>query len=279
MPVLSGLGHNTFIEFDTSIEGVTACLRGRAEVNLIDCRSNPRLNDELFARCRAALDGLRFGKNGGRGALAHVTSVSRPVAPFVYQEEPLDTWQTFGIMAERAVGQSIVLDCDCVSPVWAAFFWRRLAERLPVGLGVSQPKTRVCCHDAASPCKGAGCAVTPAAGKTCRRCGYGMAHAFTVVGYVPGMPDLLRRLLVPMPGEYVAEIRDERGRRRLWRGRAGAFDGSVFAGMPAPRPSFYGSGESAVAWLRPDLRLEDVSAETRDEAEDDDDGRDDGPGE
>src|SRR5512135_317833 len=128
MPRLTSLGRTEFVEFDTSIAGVTACLLGRVEINVVDATHNPRLKDELYARCRAALDGITTGANGGRGALRGVTNVGAAVAPYTYAEEPLDTWQAFNIMAERAPGQSIVLDCDCVSPVWAAFYWLRLGE-------------------------------------------------------------------------------------------------------------------------------------------------------
>jgi hypothetical protein len=250
MPILARLGWTRFVEFDTTIRAVTNLLRAVAENNVTDCQVNPRLQAELFARCRCALQGATAGSNGGLGALpgtGQTKAVPAPdkpegkkdvwvpaVPPFVYEEEPLDTWNDFCLMAERKPGQTIRLDCDCISPVWAAFLWLRFDGTVPVGVGISQPKTRQCCtrRGPTNSCRGRVCTD---AGVFCRTCGYGMAHAFTVVR-IPDLPDdsALRRILVRM--NSAPDV--------------GVLDGSVLAGMGAPRADFYGSGESALKWLR-----------------------------
>src|SRR5262249_60322415 len=101
---------------------------------------------------------------GLRGALGPLASSGRPPRPppFKYVEEPIDKWQAFSVMAEQSPGQTILADCDCLSPMWAAFFY---LAGLSAGLGISQPKTR--------PCK---------TGEESLVCGQGMAHAYTVLG-------------------------------------------------------------------------------------------------
>lgn len=236
MPILSGAGWRKFLTMDTSIPQVTNLLRAQAENNVLDCAENPALDRELVTRCRAALEGARDGVNGGLGALPGAKDRGRPVAPFEYREEPTDEWRTFGMLAEMFPLQAMILDCDCVSPIWAAFFWRRWAGRVGVGVGISQPKTRPCrCRAEGAACKGVRC--TPA-GPVCETCGYGMAHAYTVLR-LDDLPALARRtlapLLVPMTGVYNG---------------AAVFDGSVHAGMGRPKDDFYGSGETSLKWLR-----------------------------
>jgi hypothetical protein len=243
MPILSGSGWRKFISQDATIRQTTNSLRSQAENNVDECRLNPPLKRELFSRCAAAIQGARRGINGGLGALpGGVRNQGRLVAPWEYREEPTDEWRTFGLMAETFPGQSIIADCDCLSPAWAAFFelrWnpRDNAEsqgRVRTGVGISQPKTRPCrCKP--RECKGRIC--TPE-GPICESCGYGMAHAYTVLRMAdlcPDARDTLGPLLVPMDGRY--------------RGISVA-DGSVWAGMGKPRPDFYGSGETALKWLR-----------------------------
>ena len=252
MPLVSGLGWRKFITWDTTIGCVTRQLRSVAENNIEECRKNPALQEELFTRCRSAIAGALQGTNSGLGALPGATNQGQPVAPFRYEEEPLDEWKDWALLAETSPGQTIHLDCDCVSPVWAAFFRLRWAQpnragriwlprqadgvALPIAIGISQPKTRPCrCRAENTKCVGVTC--TPE-GPRCDSCGYGMAHAYTVLEIdkiPPQALDTLRPLLVPMEGKY--------------RGKA-VVDGSVWAGMQKPRGSFYGSGETAIKPLR-----------------------------
>lgn len=237
MPILSGNGWRKFVTMDTSIGQVTNLLRAQAENNVVDCRQNPALKAELYKRCRAALMGAKDGINGGLGALPDAKNQGRPVAPFRYVEEPTDEWRTWGLLAETAPSQTINLDCDCISPVWACFFYLRWDEGfVPVGLGISQPKTRPCrCKP--RECKGVRCTDE---GPICESCGYGMAHAYTVID-TERLPRSARQtlggLMIPMSGKY-------RG--------IGVLDGSVLAGMGKPRDDFYGSGETSLKWLRED---------------------------
>lgn len=158
MPILSGNGWRKFLTQDTRIKCVTNSLRSQAENNVTDCRDNPALQAELFVRCRAALAGAQEGVNGGLGALPGAKNQGKPVAPFAYREEPTDEWRTFAMMAEDNAGQTIWLDCDCISPVWACFFWLRWGGQVPVGVGISQPKTRACrCRVEGVQCKGRVC--------------------------------------------------------------------------------------------------------------------------
>lgn len=251
MPIFAGSGWRKFGSQDTAIPQVTNLLRAQVENNRLDCEQNPALQVELYARCQAALKGATEGVNGGLGALPGFTNGGKPVEPFHYEEEPTDEWKTFRMLAEEVPGRTIRLDCDCISPVWAAFFWFRWKGAVPVGVGISQPKVRPCrCKAAGSRCQGIRC--TPE-GPICESCGYGMAHAYTILRADPftkaranrlgvgleGIPrealDLLRQQLIPMGGKY-------RGTMVL--------DGSVLAGMPKPRDDFYGSGETALKWLR-----------------------------
>jgi hypothetical protein len=230
MPILApGPCWTRFVEFATTIKGTTLLLRGMAQINVEDCRNNPALRRDLDVRCRAALLGPRDGLNGGLGALPGPAGKPGP-PPFRYVEEPVDKWQAFSVMAEQSPGQTILADCDCLSPMWAAFFY---LAGLRAGLGISQPKTR--------PCK---------SGESGLVCGHGMAHAYTVLALdsVPARHGWLRALCIPMS----PTARDARG-RPLALEPLGAFDGSTMAGMPPPRdPGFYGSGESAVCWLHED---------------------------
>ncbi len=237
MPVLSGAGWRKFLTQDTSIPCVTNSLRAQAENNVTDCRDNPALQAELYTRCRAAIQGLRDGTNASLGALPGVKNVGKPVAPYEYREEPLDEWKTFALLAETFPGQTIIADCDCLSPAWAAFFWLRWQKQVPVGVGISQPKTRPCrCRQQGKHCKGILCTKE---GPVCASCGYGMAHAYTILG-MEALPDGARSVLgphlIPMTGKHDG---------------VGVWDGSVFAGMPRPRDDgFYGSGETSLKWLR-----------------------------
>lgn len=226
-----------FVEFNTNIAGTCALLRGMAEVNVEDIRDNPKLRADLDMRLRAALIGTQSGDNAGLGALPKSKE-----PPLRYKEEPVDMWQAYSVLAENAPGQTIVADCDCLSPTWAGWFWD--VVHLPfVGIGISQPKTRPCCE-------GSRCS-TRARKKIC---GHGMAHAFTVIGALDArdpksgelyVPAGLRKLLVPYNG----------------RPEVGVFDGSAFAGMPSPRDGFYGSGESAIRWLRDEEESERALAQ------------------
>ena len=234
MPIISGVGWRKFLSQDATIGQTTNTLRSQAENNVDECRLNPALDAELFRRCRAAIEGAREGINGGLGALPGIKNQGKLVAPWEYREEPTDEWRTFGLMAETFPGQTIIADCDCLSPAWCAFFWRRWKGKVRTGVGISQPKTRPCrCKP--RQCKGRIC--TPE-GPICATCGYGMAHAFTPLR-TDDLPrearETLGPLLVPMGGRY--------------RGISVA-DGSVWAGMGKPRPDFYGSGETAIRWLR-----------------------------
>lgn len=241
MPLISGLGWRKFLAFDTRIRCVTNALRAQAENNVEDCRDNPALLAELFRRCRAALDGAADGVNGGLGSLPGAKNQGRPVPPFVYEEEPTDEWRTFGLMAEFNPGQAIRLDCDCISPVWAAFGFLRWGGKVPMGVGISQPRTRPCrCKP--STCKGRTCTDD---GPICDSCGYGMAHAYTTIrpaALPSGARRTLAPLLVPMTGRHEG---------------ISVLDGSVLSGMGRPRDTFYGSGETAVKWLRADDLRED----------------------
>lgn len=234
MPILSGNGWRKFVTMDTSIGQVTNLLRAQAENNVGDCRQNPALQAELYKRCRAAMSGAREGINGGLGALPDAKNQGRPVAPFQYVEEPTDEWKSWGLLAETSPLQTIHLDCDCVSPVWACFFYLRWDGQVPVGVGISQPKTRPC---RCTRCSGKDCTDE---GPICESCGYGMAHAYTVVRD-DALPRDARRtlggMLIPMSGKY-------RG--------VSVLDGSVLAGMHKPRDDFYGSGETSLKWLRED---------------------------
>lgn len=199
-----------------------------AQINVEDCRQNPKLKRELDLRCREAIKGRLpgGGLNGGLGALPAPPGKTGP-PPFRYAEEPIDRWQAFAVMAENSPGQTIVADCDCLSPAWAAFFY---LAGLRAGLGISQPKTRRC-----------------GAGEKGLICGHGMAHAYTVLALDP-LPEWLRDLCVPI----APNAKDARG-QPLAEESIGAFDGSALAGMPPPRnEDFYGSGESALCWVTED---------------------------
>jgi len=236
MPVLSGSGWRKFLEQDATIGQVTNTLRSVAENNVDECRKNPALKRELYQRCRSALEGAKDGINGGLGALPGVKNQGRSVAPFEYREEPTDEWRTWGLLAETFPGQAIIADCDCLSPAWACFFFLRWAGKVPVGLGISQPKTRPCrCRSEGKSCDARICVGDSI---LCARCGYGMAHAYTVL--VPAaLPaeakSTIGAMLVPMGGEYEG--------LSVW-------DGSEKAGMAEPNASFYGSGETAIRILR-----------------------------
>ena len=200
-----------FLEFDTTIVGTTILLRALAEQNVEDLRHNPRLLADLNVRCRSALRGALAGNLGALPG-------RKSTPPLKYAEEPIDTWQSYAVMAEQFAGQTIVADCDCLSPLWAAFFFVPCGIR-GVGLGISQPKTRPCSADERG-----------------RVCGHGMAHAYTVLDLRdPRVPAGLARLCVRSP------------RLPSW---VGVFDGSSLAGMGKPKDEFYGSGEHAIKWLR-----------------------------
>jgi hypothetical protein len=236
MPIVAGVGWRKFIEQDATIGQVTNTLRSMAENNVDECQKNPALRSELFTRCRAAIRGGREGINGGLGSLPGFKNQGRPVAPFEYREEPLDEWKTWGLLAETFPGQAAIADCDCLSPAWAAFFWLRWNGDVPTGIGISQPKTRPCrCRHEGRKCNGIRCTDD---GPVCETCGYGMAHAYTVLG-AKQLPkeafDTLGVLLVPMHGDYKGLL---------------VPDGSVWAGMGKPRDDFYGSGETSIKLLR-----------------------------
>jgi hypothetical protein len=234
MPILSGVGWRKFLSQDATIGQTTNVLRAMGENNVEECQLNPALQRELFARCQAALEGLREGTNGGLGALSGVRNQGKPVPPFEYREEPLDEWKTVGLLAETFPGQAWILDCDCVSPAWCAFYRLRWNGKVRTGLGISQPKTRPCrCRP--GDCHGVHCTDE---GPICDTCGYGMAHAYSLLAW-DDLPreaqKTLEPLVVPMTGDYKGLV---------------VGDGSVWAGMGKPRPSFYGSGETAVRMLR-----------------------------
>ncbi len=237
MPILTGLGWRKFFSIDLAIPEVTNLLRAQLENTVLECERSAALGDDLYLRCINALRGASSGTNGGLGALPGASNQGRPVAPFVYEEEPQDEWRTFGVMAEGRVGQSIYADCDCLAPAWGGFLWRRWKGSVPVGVGISQPKTRPCrCRAEKGKCSGVTCTDH---GPVCDTCGYGMAHAYTVVREkeVPRDATLLSGLLVPMSGQYSG---------------IAVLDGSVLGGMQKPRASFYGAGETSLKWLRGD---------------------------
>lgn len=157
MPILEPAPcYRRFAEFDTSIRGVAHLLSSFAVINVLDCRDSPRLKAELFRRCDAALAGVRHGT---LGIMPGTTA-----APFEYEDEPIDKWAAFSVLAERNPKQTIRADCDCFSPMWAAYFHLR---GIRAGTAVSQPRVRSCC-------RGPAC-------KRGRLCGHGMAHAYTLV--------------------------------------------------------------------------------------------------
>jgi len=141
-----------------------------------------------------------------------------PIAPFIYEDEPVDKWCSFSVMAERSPKQSILADCDCLTPVWACFFHLRFKEQgkknARAGVAITQPRTKCCAcrHSHGKECT--------AQGPKCKRCGYGMAHAYTVIDEGQGVE---------------------------------VFDGSVLGGMHDPAADFYGSGETKVLWLTDEI--------------------------
>jgi hypothetical protein len=126
-----------------------------------------------------------------------------------------------------------MLDCDCGSPLWAAYWY---FKGLRSGIGVTQPKTRKGCR--------------PTAGGPL--CGYGMAHEYTLLdaSSVWPWPELAR-----LPGVHL----DDRG--------VGVFDGSVLGAMGEPDAtgptlngpprSFYGSGEFHHLWTDDPILIKD----------------------
>ena len=246
MPIFTGNGYRQFVSFSAPIRRVTNHLRAFLENGVEELQENEALYAELSLRCLAALVGARDDVNGGLGALPDKRNGNALVAPFIYEEEPTDEWRDLSALLEGRRGQSVYADCDCLSPMWGAWFYVRglgLLRKLGadraglqrVGVGISQPKTRPCAC-VRSTCKGRLC--KPGGVPQCRACGYGMAHAYTVLDG-RNLPLLLQRFVVPMSGAY--------GARGLV-----VFDGSVLGGMGRPRPDFYGSGETAVRFLRDD---------------------------
>ncbi len=148
--------YRRFVSFDTSIRGTCELVAAMARINVIDCEANPRLFADLNRRCRAVLQGM---KDGGPGI-----PPGWKVAALEYEDEPVDKWASFSVMAERNPKQTIRADCDCLSPLWAAFF---KLHGIPSGIGISQPRQRKCC-------KGPQC-------RDGRLCGHGMAHAYTLI--------------------------------------------------------------------------------------------------
>ncbi len=166
MPIIDGLastrggqgpGYRRFVEFNAPIEAVVWWLLAMAMTNVLECEASPRLKAELLRRGDAALAGA---KKGDAGILP-----GTKIAPLEYRLEPVDIWRSFAAMAEFFPGQTIIGDCDCFSPLWAAYFRFRGCPR--VGLEISQPKLRPCCTG-------------PECGPY-KLCGHGMAHAYTVV--------------------------------------------------------------------------------------------------
>jgi hypothetical protein len=153
-----------FVEFDTSIEGVARGGAWIAWINVNDCKRNPKLRAEVLRRCDAALLGAlagNFGALPGTGIVKQkdqrtIDALERqrgraltsdeqktwipPVRPLVYATEPTDRWSSASALCERSPGQTIYADCDCLSPLWACYWYFRGANR--VGIGVSQPMTR-----------------------------------------------------------------------------------------------------------------------------------------
>jgi hypothetical protein len=250
--------HRLFAEFDASIQDVAEGGAWFSRINIRACQRNPRLLADLLARCGAALRGYKEGTlgylpntnewrevidprtgkpeiektRGGEPVIDPRTGRPKvrlrwhpPIPPFRYADEPSDIWQAYSVAAEDRPGQTMDLDCDCLSPTWAAYFYLSgLADR--VGIGVSQPNT-------VEPCP---------AGKNL--CGKGMAHEYTILGFgSDGPPAGLLRL----PGVWDL-------------GDLVVFDGSVLGGMGedppptgpsrrGPTKAFYGAGESAHVWI------------------------------
>jgi len=252
MPQLERMGgcHRVFAEFSASIEDVAEGGLWYTRIAIRAARRNPKLMAELFRRCDAALIGYArgtFGTLPGTGITVPVMGLDGrqetdregkprtrwipPVDAIRYEDEPHDKWRDLTAIAETANGQPWRLDCDCGSPIWAAYWHLRGARS---GIGVTQPKTRKNCN----PKVGGGV------------CGYGMAHEYTIIDLSDIWP---WPALARLPGVHV----DGRG--------VGVFDGSVLGAMGeenatgpslnGPPASFYAgsNGETAHVWLPPDF--------------------------
>ena len=276
MPQIATNGgcHRVFLSASMSIEDVAEGGIWIARMNVRACRRNPKLLAEVMRRGDAALAGYArgtFGTLPGTGIEVPALTLSgepeldqnrrpkiRKIAPvdaIRYEDEPHDVWRDVSSIAETANGQPWRLDCDCGSPFWACY-WH--LKGLRAGIGVSQPRTRP--------------GMLPGAPAS----GYGMAHEYTVLDATPAWP---WKGLAALPGVHLGTVpsvphpdvdtylrygggaKDVRIKPSIAEAR-GVFDGSVLGAMghpdargPAKGPpvTFYGSGESAAAWLPDDF--------------------------